>query len=78
MGYSTFSVEFLVEVHGFEGTWFQAKGTGCMVSTVWGTWVPEYWVHSFEGTGVSHYPNYYNSHPDHQTRTTSSESLTLT
>ena len=40
-----------MEVYGFEGTGFQAIGTGCMVSRVWGTWFREYGVHSFESTG---------------------------
>jgi len=38
-------------VSRIQGTWFRARGTGCMTSRVRGTWFREHGVHSFEGTG---------------------------
>ena len=46
-----FSVKFLLEMHGFEGTWLRAWVQGTyMVLKVEGTWFREYEEHSSEGT----------------------------
>ena len=63
MGAHTFVRNFTKKVVKVQGTWFRARGTGCMVSRVRSTWFQEYGYIVSKGTGVqgkgyivSHYP----------------------